>query len=164
MSNKISGSELADVKAGKENHKKYSNKEITIFWRPDRCIHSANCLIGLPNVFNNGRRPWINIGGAETKEIIRTVNTCPSRALVYAKNSDRIRKVKRKTVKKPPKYARIQILKDGPVLVSGNFIIRDANRKKIRIETETVALCRCGVSKIKPFCDGNHKEIGFKAD
>jgi uncharacterized Fe-S cluster protein YjdI len=164
MSNKISSSELSDVKAGKEEVREYSNKDITVFWRPDRCIHSANCLIGLPLVFNNGRRPWIDIEGASSKEIIKTVNTCPSRALVYIKNSDHSRRVTKRKGKKTLKFARIQILKDGPILVSGNFIIRDSNKKKIRIESETVALCRCGVSKIKPLCDGNHKSAGFRAD
>ncbi|MFZ4564018.1 MAG: CDGSH iron-sulfur domain-containing protein, partial [Bacteroidales bacterium] len=40
--------------------------------------------------------------------------------------------------------------------------VRDPRKKKIKIENEVVALCRCGGSKKKPFCDGTHQTIGFK--
>jgi uncharacterized Fe-S cluster protein YjdI len=156
MSNKVTKAEFDELKSGKANVKEYSNGEITVVWKPELCIHSANCLIGLPGVFNNSKRPWIDIKAASSKDIIRTVNTCPSRALTYIKEAHRKSAAKKKTSKKIPKFARIQILKDGPILVTGNFIIRDAKKKKVRIETETVALCRCGASKKKPFCDGNH--------
>lgn len=156
MSNRVTKTELEEIRKGKTYHKAYSNNEVTVFWKPELCIHSANCLIGLPNVFNNGKRPWININEASTKEIIDTVNTCPSRALTFLKNS-RIKPIARKKkARKTPKFARIQILKNGPILITGNYIIRDANKKKIRVETETAAICRCGASKNKPFCDGNH--------
>jgi uncharacterized Fe-S cluster protein YjdI len=156
MSNKATKIELDEIKKGKNNVKEYSNGEVSVFWRADRCIHSANCLIGLPGVFDNSRRPWIDAKGASTKEIISTVNTCPSRALTFLKNSRFVSKPRKKSSKKAPKFARIQILKNGPILISGNFIIRDAMKKKIQVKTETAALCRCGASKTKPFCDGNH--------
>ena len=141
----------------KSSYKDYSTKEVSVFWKSDLCIHSANCLIGLPNVFDNSKRPWINIEGASSKDIIKTVNTCPSRALIYMKNPRyKPVSVKKKVTKKAGNPARIQILKNGPILVTGNFIMRDPNKKKIKAKTETVALCRCGASKTKPFCDGNH--------
>ncbi|MGA2823279.1 MAG: CDGSH iron-sulfur domain-containing protein [Bacteroidales bacterium] len=64
--------------------------------------------------------------------------------------------------KKLAKFARIQILKDGPAIISGNFILRDSGRKKIHLETEKAAICRCGASHKKPLCDGTHLIIGFK--
>jgi len=156
MSNKVTKEELAEIRKGKSSVKEYSNGEISVFWKPGFCIHSANCLIGLPGVFDNSKRPWIDIKGASSKEIIKTVNTCPSRALTYLKNP-RVKSLpKKKADKKAAKFARIQILKDGPILVTGNYIIRDARKKKIKVATETAALCRCGASKTKPFCDGNH--------
>jgi uncharacterized Fe-S cluster protein YjdI len=156
MSNKVTKAELAETRKGKSSVKEYSNGEVSVFWRADLCIHSANCLIGLPGVFNNAKRPWIDIKGASTKEIIRTVNTCPSRALTFLKNSRTKAQIRKKSSTTTPKFARIQILKDGPILITGNYIIRDANKKKIRVKTGTAALCRCGASKTKPFCDGNH--------
>ena len=156
MSNKVTKDELAKIRKGKGSVKEYSNNEVSVFWEPRLCIHSANCLIGLPGVFNNAKRPWIDIIGASTPDIIKTVNTCPSRALTFLKNSRLKSQSWKKVSKKTPKFARIHILKDGPILVTGNYIIRDSRKKKIRVKTETAALCRCGASKIKPFCDGNH--------
>ena len=68
--------------------KSYSNGEITVFWKPELCIHSGNCVRGLPTVFNNQIRPWIQPEHATTEEIIKTVNTCPSGALSYKQHTN----------------------------------------------------------------------------
>ncbi|MEI6900729.1 MAG: (4Fe-4S)-binding protein [Bacteroidota bacterium] len=162
MTNKVTKVEFSEYKKDKEIAKEYSNGEITVFWRSELCIHSANCLLTLPRVFSNRRKPWINLAGAESKEIMKAVDTCPSRALTYLKsNTFRIQKP-RKTKKQTPKFARIQIMKDGPALVTGNFIVRDGAKKKIKLDSEVAALCRCGHSEKKPFCDGTHLIKGFK--
>ena len=66
-----------------EIEKQYSNGEITVIWKPETCIHSAKCWKGLIKVFNPKDRPWVNMNGAETEEIIRQVEVCPSRALSW---------------------------------------------------------------------------------
>lgn len=162
MSNKVTKAELAGFKENKDTFKEFSNGEITIFWQPEKCIHSANCLIGLPTVFNAKKKPWINIHAASSKEIMKIIDTCPSRSLTYLKSTKLVTSKPRKVAKKTPKFARIQILKGGPALVTGNFIIRDHKKKKIKLTNELVALCRCGGSSKKPFCDGTHQVIGFK--
>ncbi|MCK9421695.1 MAG: (4Fe-4S)-binding protein [Bacteroidales bacterium] len=162
MSNKVTKSELAIIKENKEGVKEYSNGEVTVFWQSELCIHSANCLIGLPSVFNSKKRPWINVHASESKEIMKIVDTCPSRALTYLKSTKFIISKPRKTVKKKSKFARVQILQNGPVLITGNFIIRNQKKKKIKISNEVAAICRCGGSRKKPFCDGSHQTIGFQ--
>lgn len=161
MSNKVTKSEFAEIKKNRESVKEFSNGEITVFWQAEKCIHSANCLIGLPDVFNPKKKPWINIHASNSKDIMKTIDTCPSRALTYLKSTKFVTSKPRETPKKKAKFARIQILKNGPALVTGNFIVRDAKKKKVRIEGEITALCRCGGSKKKPFCDGTHQSIGF---
>jgi len=52
---------------------------------------------------------------------------------------------------------------DGPLLLRGNFTLRTPDGEVIDPGRGTVALCRCGKSAIKPFCDGTHKSIGFRA-
>ena len=52
---------------------------------------------------------------------------------------------------------------DGPLLVRGAVELRGADGKVIPVRRTTVALCRCGLSSIKPHCDGTHKLSGFKA-
>lgn len=53
---------------------------------------------------------------------------------------------------------------DGPLLVRGPVELRDLEGDPIRCTRRTVALCRCGLSSIKPFCDGTHKPAGFRTD
>jgi CDGSH-type Zn-finger protein len=59
--------------------------------------------------------------------------------------------------------ARITPYRDGPLLVRGPFIINDQDGNDVDIHQATVALCRCGRSRRKPFCDGTHKAIRFRA-
>ena len=51
---------------------------------------------------------------------------------------------------------------DGPYLVRGPFTLVDSNGVEIEVHRKIVALCRCGKSRLRPFCDGTHKLIGFK--
>ncbi len=67
--------------------KHYSNGEITVVWKPGQCMHSGNCLHGLPQVFCLTRRPWCDVTQASTDEIIATVECCPSGALSYFRNN-----------------------------------------------------------------------------
>jgi CDGSH-type Zn-finger protein len=53
--------------------------------------------------------------------------------------------------------------RDGPLLVRGPVVLRDAAGREIANQRHPVALCRCGKSRIKPFCDGTHKLTGFQA-
>jgi CDGSH-type Zn-finger protein len=53
---------------------------------------------------------------------------------------------------------------DGPLIVRGDFEIRGTDGAVIPNGRATVALCRCGVSSIKPFCDGTHKLVKFRTD
>jgi CDGSH-type Zn-finger protein len=52
--------------------------------------------------------------------------------------------------------------RDGPLLVRGPVELRDPSGAPISCERDPVALCRCGKSKRKPFCDGTHKLVGFR--
>ena len=53
--------------------------------------------------------------------------------------------------------------RDGPYLVRGPITLTDADGNPYTIETPNIALCRCGGSLTKPFCDGSHKTNGFNA-
>jgi CDGSH-type Zn-finger protein len=58
---------------------------------------------------------------------------------------------------------RITPYRDGPYLLRGDFVLTDQDGNEIATGRRTVALCRCGRSRIRPFCDGTHKLIGFEA-
>ena len=57
----------------------------------------------------------------------------------------------------------ITTLDNGPYLVKGPVLLLDAEGNEFRTERATVALCRCGGSTNKPFCDGTHSKAGFRA-
>lgn len=58
-----------------------------------------------------------------------------------------------------PKNPQVHILRQGPIMLKGNFVFKDSSGKVTEGEQE-IYLCRCGGSKNKPFCDGTHKTIG----
>lgn len=63
-----------------------------------------------------------------------------------------------------PKHAvTITPYRDGPLLVRGAVELRDPDGVPISYQRNPIALCRCGRSRIKPFCDGTHKLTGFRA-
>ncbi len=59
--------------------------------------------------------------------------------------------------------ARIVPYEDGPLIVRGDFVLETPDGERIDPGRRTVALCRCGKSAVKPFCDGTHKAVNFRA-
>ena len=60
--------------------------------------------------------------------------------------------------------ARITPYRNGPYLIRGPFTLTDQDGNEIEVGRKIVALCRCGKSRTRPFCDGTHKAIGFEAE
>jgi CDGSH-type Zn-finger protein len=57
----------------------------------------------------------------------------------------------------------VTVRENGPYLVKGPIELVDVEGNEFRVEREVIALCRCGGSTSKPFCDGTHSKIGFDA-
>lgn len=136
--------------------KTYDNGEITIHWKPSLCIHSKKCWTELPHVFNPREKPWVKPKAASTESIIAQIEKCPSGALSYTINNA--------SPSKSTEHSdnTIEIAANGPILVHGTIEIKHADGR-IEIKEKMCALCRCGGSSNKPFCDGTHHKIGFKA-
>jgi uncharacterized Fe-S cluster protein YjdI len=139
-----------------EKIKEYSNGEITVIWKPDLCIHSAECVKGLPDVFKPKEKPWINPENATSKQIMATIDKCPSGALSY-----RTKNTEEKDMQETSKIT-IKATKNGPFLVEGIVEIEDSTGDIKTSEGKTTALCRCGASANKPFCDGSHTSANFE--
>ncbi|MHA7128549.1 (4Fe-4S)-binding protein [Algoriphagus namhaensis] len=139
----------------KEIKKEYSNGEVTITWEPHKCIHSGICVKGLPTVFDVNERPWINVAGASTEEMVAQVKKCPSAALGYYMNGEE----EKQTEIEDEQI--VEVAPDGPLMVYGNIKVKLPNGEKIS-KSKVSAFCRCGASENKPFCDGSHKKIDFK--
>ncbi len=154
-------------------NRQYTNKEITVFWKPSKCIHATTCFRELIEVFNPGKRPWVSINAAPTRRIIEVVNKCPTQALEWRYNKDmgeeELLGNKSYAEEETPetlsteekgKAARVTIMKDGPIVVEGEFNIIGINGNKLQSMIMT-SFCRCGASKSMPYCDGTHRKIGF---
>jgi len=63
----------------------------------------------------------------------------------------------------PDDDAVITPYRDGPLIVRGPFKLVDQDGQEIELRRKTIALCRCGKSRMRPFCDGTHKLIRFSA-
>ena len=137
--------------------KHYTNGEVTVVWKPNTCIHSKICWTGLLTVFDPRKRPWINMEGSDTQHIIAQVEKCPSGALSYFMNEEKINDanpvVDVDTI--------VEVTANGPLLVYGNVTIRNKNGEEVK-KNKVTALCRCGASSNKPYWDGTHVKIGFK--
>ena len=145
-----------------KNNRDYSNGEITVHWRPSECIHSTICYSKLRKVFDPAKRPWVNMKGAGTDEIIEIVKQCPTDALTFSRDENIKKKEEKVEVKEnKDSSTKIQIIQNGPALISGNFTITDINGSKLA-KADNIALCRCGKSSSMPFCDGTHNKTGFK--
>jgi uncharacterized Fe-S cluster protein YjdI len=138
---------------------KYTNGEVTVVWKPDTCIHSRICWTELRAVFDPAKRPWVNMQGGTTEQIIEQVRKCPSGALSYFLN-DSSTADSQDTVAENAEILNIKVQPDGPLLISTGCHIthRDGS---VEIRTGKTSLCRCGASGNKPFCDGSHKSTGF---
>jgi uncharacterized Fe-S cluster protein YjdI/CDGSH-type Zn-finger protein len=133
----------------------YRNDRIEVSWEPAFCIHVAECLRGLPRVFDSWRRPWIVVDNASPDEIAEVVQRCPTGALHF-------RRLDGGSQEAGLEEMTVQLRPDGPLFVRGKIRIEDPSGHVVREDTR-VALCRCGGSEHKPFCDGTHRKIGFRS-
>lgn len=134
----------------------YESDEIVVRYSVKRCIHAEECVKGLPAVFNPKQRPWISPQQSNGDEVAEIVMRCPTGALHFERKDG--------GASEPmPSENTVALDPDGPLYVRGDVVIKAADEQEILLTDTRVALCRCGASKIKPFCDNSHKEIQFTA-
>jgi len=130
--------------------KHYTKDNITVKWQSELCIHSEKCFHGLSKVFNPKERPWINMDGASSEEIIAQVNKCPSGALSISGGNQST----------TTQEIIVETMPNGPLMVYGNMKVRHGGNEETK-SSKATAFCRCGASENKPYCDGTHKKIDF---
>lgn len=98
--------------------------------------------------------------GANTQAIIDQVKKCPSGALSFVMNEEADTRTEQSA---SASITNIEILPNGPILIKTNCQISFANGDST-VKEGVTALCRCGASQNKPYCDSSHSRIGFAAD
>ncbi len=134
--------------------KEYEAAGIVVHWEPKLCIHVSNCIRALPHVFDPNARPWVNADAAPADEIAAAIETCPTGALSYTRTDGGPQET-------PASPTQVQPRPNGPLFVRGAVEMIDAEGNVTRRATR-VALCRCGQSGNKPYCDLSHRDVGFK--
>jgi uncharacterized Fe-S cluster protein YjdI len=122
--------------------KAYAAAGITVFYDAKRCRHFAECLHGLPAVFDERARPWIQPANADPHAVAEVVRRCPSGALHYAIDGE--------PPEQPDSPTTITVRDDGPVLLRGDLQLESPSGP---IRETRAALCGCAKTQNAPFCD-----------
>jgi uncharacterized Fe-S cluster protein YjdI len=128
--------------SGRSEKKAYEGQSITVTFEARRCLHAAECVHGLPEVFDTAKRPWIQPDGAAADRVAEVVRRCPSGALQYELADG--------GTETPDRPARIVRGSIGQLTMRGELSVETAEGP--RAETRAI-LCACGQSGHQPYCD-----------
>ncbi len=118
--------------------KSYEGEQIEVTYDATRCLHAAECVRGLPAVFDTAKRPWIAPDAGDAEEIAAVIRRCPTGALHYS--------LREGEPEQPRVPTRVRLPEAGPVLLEGDLEL--AGERQTR-----AALCRCAKSANQPYCD-----------
>jgi len=133
---------------------RYEGKSLTVLYDAGRCIHAAECVRGLPRAFDPERRPWVVPDAAGADELAEVIRRCPTGALHYERKDGGY-------AEEPAEQNEVTVNADGPLHLRGRIEIASPDHTVLLVDTR-VALCRCGASRNKPFCDRAHAGAGFR--
>jgi len=133
---------------------KYAGKRAEVSWHGGLCIHIGECGRAKGELFVGGRQPWCQPDLASDDEVKDVVMRCPTGALSVEFDDGSIPETA------SPENT-INVAYNGPLFVRGQLEI-DGSPSDAPGLNFRAALCRCGQSKNKPFCDNSHEAAGFK--
>ena len=128
-----------------------SGRDVEIHFAARRCIHARFCVTGAPRVFlANVQGPWIHPDAMPAERLVEIAHACPSGAIQYRRRDGAPDEA-------APPVNLAAVREAGPYAFRGDLRV-DGERIGYR-----ATLCRCGASRNKPFCDGSHHEVEFRA-
>ncbi len=137
-----------------EKLREYQGEGIIVSYDVKRCIHAERCVHGLPGVFNPQARPWIQPQHASADAVAAVVAQCPTGALHFRRTDGGAEEA-------TPAENVVRVVADGPLYMHGDVTLTDGDGVPVLRETRA-ALCRCGVSEHKPYCDNSHIKMRFQ--
>lgn len=137
-----------------KNLTRYPGKDTEVTWHGGLCIHIGECGRAKGELFVGGRRPWCQPDTSSDDEIKEVILRCPTGALS-------VELVDGTNPETASAENTVHVAYNGPLFVRGELQI-DGAPEDIPGLKYRAALCRCGLSKNKPFCDNSHEEGGFK--
>ena len=139
---------------GEKTINKYPGNNIDVTWDGRLCIHIGECGHSQGELFIGGRDPWCQPDLVEDDHVRKVIRRCPSGALSYDDKTSGDQE-------KPAKHNTVQVTYNGPLFLRGDLAIENAPADMPGTRFRA-ALCRCGKSNNKPFCDNSHLKAGFK--
>jgi CDGSH-type Zn-finger protein/uncharacterized Fe-S cluster protein YjdI len=141
--------------AGEQTIHQYPGHAVDVSWDKRLCIHVGECGRAEGELFVGGRNPWCdpNVAGS-AGAVAEVCQRCPTGALTYVRKDGGAAEV-------APARNQVVVANDGPLYVSGDLVIDGAADDQPGVRFRA-ALCRCGASKNKPFCDNGHRELRFE--
>ncbi|MBT8493149.1 MAG: CDGSH iron-sulfur domain-containing protein [Deltaproteobacteria bacterium] len=133
---------------------KYEGKDADVVWDGRLCIHIGECGRASGELFVGGRKPWCQPDLVALGEVTDVVERCPTGALSYEPKDGGATEV-------ADSQNTVTVVYNGPLYVRGDLAIDGAEDDMPGVKYRA-ALCRCGASKNKPFCDNSHEEAGFR--
>nr|WP_070961145.1 CDGSH iron-sulfur domain-containing protein [Hyphomonas sp. Mor2] len=133
----------------------YKGDAQTVTWDRRLCIHVGECGRAKGDLFVTGRDPWCDPNLSDMDKTEAIVARCPTGALAV-KGGDGAY-----LTEPVPAENDVHVSNDGPLYVSGELSVDGASDDMHSVRRRA-ALCRCGASKNKPFCDNSHRDIGFQ--
>jgi CDGSH-type Zn-finger protein len=162
-SNGFDGTEVADRGNTEDRREVFQGEGIAIYDDRSICAHIGNCTDNLAKVFKLGQEPWIAPSAEAAEAIARVIATCPSGALSYALSNAQPGALAGSGATVEDEHAPgVTASANGPYFVVGNVPVTSPDGTPYEVRAR-FALCRCGGTGNKPFCDGTHWSNGFKA-
>jgi CDGSH-type Zn-finger protein len=140
---------------GNDRRRSYEGKDVTIHDNRCVCSNAHYCVDGLPEVFREEGKPWIDPDASDRKKVIEVIERCPSGALSYSVDGVEHRDLDRQPA--------VTVRRNGPYELTGWIEVVGEEPRAQEVSREHCTCCRCGRSANKPFCDGSHVTTNFKA-
>ena len=131
----------------------YEGKNITVYYEDSLCMSASECNRAEGGLFMSGRNPWCDPDCMDAERAAEIVRRCPSGALTYKRKDggpDEMKEGRNTAV----------VSNNGPLYLRGGLKIDGARPGQEGTKCRA-ALCRCGRSGLKPFCDDGHEEPLF---
>lgn len=132
----------------------YPGEQAVVHWDGRLCIHYGDCGRAEGELFVAGRRPWCQPDLADDGEIREVISRCPTGALSVEISGTAWQE-------SPSAVNTVTVSQDGPLYVQGEIHI-DGSPDDIPGRRVRAALCRCGLSSNKPYCDNSHAKGDFR--
>ncbi len=133
---------------------RFDGEQAEVRWDGRLCIHVGECTRSRDELFVSGRKPWCEPDHADANAVAEVVQRCPTGALAYERKDGG-------AGESAPTTNAITVANNGPLYATGDLEVDGAADDMPGVRFRA-ALCRCGASANKPFCDNSHEAVEFR--